>query len=141
MDVLRQHRFKIDQTDRRSGSISTHPVGSQHFFEFWRDDVATLGDYWEATVCSIRRRVVVEISREEGGDGFPVTVVVKKERFSAPERQLTNSSNTALFLSQDLPGTRPRQSSNSQRAQWQQLGRDSALESHLRELILTEARR
>lgn len=139
IDVLRKHRFRIDQTDRRSGSITTHPVGSQHFFEFWRDDVVTPGDYWEATVCSIRRRVAVKIGRDEGS--VPVSVIVRKERLSAPERQLTNSSDAALFLSQDLPGTEPSGSSGSQGPLWQQFGRDSALENRLRELVLEEAGR
>ncbi|MEE9293362.1 MAG: hypothetical protein V3W34_00140 [Phycisphaerae bacterium] len=138
-NVLRRQRFKLDRTDRRAGLITTRPVGSQHFFEFWRDDVATSRDFWEATLCSVRRRVMVKIDRDQHDKMCLVTVMVRKERFSTPERQVTNSATAALFLSNELPDVGSGQPIGDDDTRWQDLGRDPALERRLRELILREA--
>src|SRR3990172_8476471 len=56
-ETLRRGRFQIDRVDRVSGVVTTLPEASQHFFEFWRHDVDTPRDAWEATLNPMRRWV------------------------------------------------------------------------------------
>lgn len=138
-DALRGHRFRLDRTDRRDGTLTTLPEGSQHFFELWRDDVATRGDFWEATLCPIRRSVTVRFDRSSDSDECKVAVVVRKERLSAPERQINNSAAALRFFSDSLPTVqRGELLSREDGARWVDLGRDASLERRILESILTD---
>ncbi len=135
-DVLRKHRFRLDQTDLRTGRITTYHVGSRHFFEFWRQDVATAYDAWEATLTSIRRRAAVEIRSAPAGAGCRVAVTVEKQRFSTPERQVTNSAAAAHYLGRTLPTFATGKPLQPQDSYWIDLGRDPEMERILRKEIL-----
>jgi hypothetical protein len=137
-DVLRRSRFVLNQDSARSGLITTFPTGSQHFFEFWRHDVATAADFWEATFNKIRRRARVMIVTDT--DEPKIKVVVRKERFSAPQRQF-NDSVSVLRLFQRAAVSDRRQATTDQASEWIDMGRDPALESRLLSEIVTEARR
>lgn len=60
--TLRSLHYPIDRLDRRNGVITTFPQISQHWFEFWRKDVATTRDWADATFNSIRRWVEIELT-------------------------------------------------------------------------------
>ena len=64
-ETLRRHRFRLDRVDRRAGIVTTSPETSQHFFEFWRHDVATWTDAWQASLNPLRRRAEVTVTRAD----------------------------------------------------------------------------
>jgi len=138
-NVLRRHRFDLDRTDRAEGVITTKPVGSGHFFEFWRDDVATTRDAWEATLTKVRRRVSVKIKRDSETGGCEIVVTVQKQRFSTPERQITSTAAANHFLSSAVPAERGEQASGKLKSAWIDRGRDPAMEHKLRREILADA--
>ncbi|MFQ5494811.1 MAG: hypothetical protein ACE5EX_05470 [Phycisphaerae bacterium] len=134
--TLRRHRFRLDRVDRRAGVITTYPETSQHFFEFWRHDVQTRRDFWEATLNPIRRWVEVRLTPEEGGGGMTLAVVVHKERFSAPDRQFNNTAAIYEFFGYNLPSTTGLASITPEHERWIDVGRDPALEAYLLQQIL-----
>ncbi len=138
-DVLRQHGFKLDLTDAVTGHITTQPVGSQHFFEFWRDDVATPFDAWEATLANVRRSATVDINRAAHTEGCRIVVSVHKQRFSTPERQVTNSAAANHFLGTALPAFTSGRRIAQTDSHWIDLGRDPAMEDRIRNQILESA--
>ncbi len=139
MNVLRRHHFRLDETDRRSGHISTYAEVSRNFFEFWRGDLAKSDDVLESSIASIRRRAVIEIDRTENGPGCRIVVTVRKERLSTPERQINNTAAAAHFLSATMPAVRTGQVVTDDQTFWIDLGRDPALEDKLRAAIVREA--
>jgi hypothetical protein len=64
--TLRSLHYPIDRLDRRNGLITTLPQNSQHWFEFWRKDVATSRDWADATLNPIRRWVEIELTPSVG---------------------------------------------------------------------------
>ena len=66
-ETLRRGLFQLDRMDRAAGVITTMPEPSQHFFEFWRHDVDTARDAWEATLNPMRRWVEVSLPRTDPG--------------------------------------------------------------------------
>ena len=131
-EVLRRNRFRLDRVDRRAGVISTYPVTSQQFFEFWRQDVATFHDLMAASVNAIRRRVTVQVDREESGAGaYRVSVVVAKEQLSARERQFNNSAAALRVFDNELPGEAGERVLTRSSDCWVALGRDGAMERRL----------
>jgi hypothetical protein len=72
--------FKIDRRDQRSGLLTTEPMISKQWWEFWRKDVGTFKDTQEATLANIRRTIFFRFKKEPDGT-YSVTpkVVVEKE--------------------------------------------------------------
>jgi len=129
-EVLREHRFALDRVDRGAGVITTRPEGSQHFFEFWRHDVDTWSDRWEATMNSIRRWVEVTIRPAEDGIESEIAVVVHKERISSADRQFNNTGAAFQFFGSSLPSTAGKPIDPAA-DRWLSLGRDPAMELRL----------
>ncbi len=132
-NVLRRHRFSIAVSDRRSGRIVTSSVGGQHFFEIWRNDVASHEDFWQATAANIRRRVTVTIGPGQDRSRL-LTVVVQKERYSQPSRGINNSAAIMYFFRQGIDATR----TNPPTYHWVDIGRDGIMETRIRDEILAE---
>lgn len=132
--VLQRHRFPITVSDQRFGRLVTSAVGSQHFFEFWRKDVTTHEDFWQATAANIRRRASVTIKSENDG-ARSLEVVVQKERYSQPSRRINNSAAVMYFFRQGIDATQ----AGPPAYHWQSIGRDGAMEARLRDEILAEA--
>jgi hypothetical protein len=139
-ETLRRHRFRLDRVDYRAGIITTMPVASQHFFEFWRHDVDTWPDLWEATLNPIRRSVEVTVTRrgENGWDGLGV--VVRKERLSSPDRQFNSTGAAYQYFGDSLPSTTGSLRVTAEEVVWLDQGRDPAMEEHLLHAILERAR-
>ena len=74
-DVLVWYRFTVNQRDRRAGLITTEPMASRHFFEWWRRDKATASGALENTLQPIYREVSVEIRKTDDGKYDPVVSV------------------------------------------------------------------
>jgi hypothetical protein len=130
-ETLRRHRFHLDQVDRRAGVITTIPEGSQHFFEFWRHDVQTGPDFWEATLNPIRRRAEVRVSRADDGTWTQLAVVVHKQRLSSPDRQFNSTGAVYQFFGANLPATTGEPRVTVEDDRWLDLGRDPAMEEYL----------
>ncbi len=138
-DVLRAQRLPLDRVNRRTGRLTTFPVTSQHFFEFWRHDVATRYDFWEATLRLIRRRVVVTVDPSPGAAQRAVSVVVKKERFSSPDRQFNSSAAAYHFFRDSLPAARTGAPISESDSGWLDDGSDPALARRILDAIVAEA--
>ena len=65
------------------------------------------------------------------GGRFRVTVEVAKERYSAPERQVTTASGALAIYNERLPTTEGLRGARSRGAHWVPLGRDPLLEARL----------
>lgn len=139
LDTLRAQGLRLDRVDRRAGVITTLPESSQHFFEFWRHDVDTAPDFWEATVNPLRRRVDVNIVRGENGRWTKLAVIVSKQRFSSPDRQFNRTGEAYQYFGNRLPSTTGLARVTSEHDEWLDLGRDPAMEEYLLRAILRRA--
>ncbi len=135
-ETLRRGRFQIDRVDRASGVVTTLPEVSQHFFEFWRHDVDTPRDRWEATLNSMRRWVEVSLTREGDGPWTQLAVVVHKERLSSPDRQFNSSGAAYQYFGESLPSTTGKSKVSTKEDYWLDCGRDPAMEDYLLREIL-----
>jgi len=130
-DVLRKHRFALDRVDRAAGVITTQPVTSQHWFEFWRRDVGTSRDAMESSINPLRRWVEVTFAREEDGAWSEVAVMVHKERLSSPDRQFNSTGAAYQFFGDSLPATTGQYRVTTTDDRWLDLGRDAAMEDRV----------
>lgn len=137
-ETLRKSHYRLDRVDRRAGVITTMPENSQHFFEFWRRDVATTRDFWEATLNPIRRRIEVSVA-VDGDQWRSVSVAVFKQRFSSADRQFNSTGAAYQFFAKSLPSTTGQYSVETIRDKWIDMGRDEALERRLLALLLDRA--
>lgn len=138
-ETLRRGRFRLDRVDRHAGIITTMPETSRQFFEVWRHDVDTREDLWESTLNLIRRRVHVNVDREEDGRSTGLSVAVYKERFSSPDRQFNSTGAAYQFFGDRLPSTTGQAKVTSADDRWLELGRDPAMEDYLLRAILERA--
>jgi hypothetical protein len=125
--TLRKHHFRLDRQDRRAGVITTHPEVSKQFFEFWRSDAPGLRQAIESNLHTVRRTVEVSIERKDG-DLYTIAVQVQKNRYSAPERQVTTASGALQIFGEKLPTTTGKMLPEEAGVHWASLGRDVILE-------------
>ena len=138
-DVLRQNRFALDRVDRPAGIITTFPTTSQQFFEFWRHDVNTAYDLADASLSTLRRQARVEVAPAgDDADKVRVSVTVRVERLSAPERQFNHSATVLQYFGDELPGESGQQRLTRADDYWIDLGRDGAMERYLLDRIVRE---
>jgi len=141
LTLLRERDFPLERVDRDAGLIVSQPSIGQQWFEFWRSD--SIGGYqlFESSIHSIRRIVTVSVEPEEAttdaGGQYRVTVQVDKERYSAPERQVTTASGALVIYSEHLPTTEGVLASKVRGEHWIPLGRDALFEKYLLEKIAT----
>ena len=135
-ETLRRGRFQLDRIDRQAWVITTLPVTSQHFFEFWRHDVDTPHDRWEATLNPMRRWVEVSLICADDGPWKQLAVVVHKERFSSPDRQFNSSGAAYQYFGEGLPSTTGKSWVTAKEDHWLDCGRDPAMEDYILRRIL-----
>ena len=138
LTLLRQRDFTPRRVDRDDGLVVSEPATSQQWFELWRRD--SIGGYQllESSVHTVRRIVTVHLDpldAEDPSDEFRVSVQVDKERYSAPERQVTTASGALAIYSEHLPTTEGLVASRTEGEHWVPLGRDGQLESNLLDKI------
>jgi hypothetical protein len=138
-ETLRRHRFRLDRVDRGGGVITTLPETSQSFFEVWRRDVCTTRDWFEASLCPIRRWAEVRFHAGDDGRWNQIEVVVHKERLSTPDRQFNNAGAAYAYFGESLPSTTGAVRVTQEDMRWMDLGRDPAMEDRLLRLILEGA--
>ena len=138
LSLLRRSDFTPEHMDRDAGLVVTQPSTGQQWFEFWRHD--SIGGYQllESSIHTVRRIVTVHVDRTEAdspGDEFRVSVQVDKQRYSAPERQVTTASGALAIYSEHLPTTEGLAASRTEGEHWVPLGRDVQLEQYLLDRI------
>jgi hypothetical protein len=135
LSVLAKHDFRADRQDRASGIIETLPTTSQHWGEFWRQDVADPYSLVHGWLHTTQRKATVRFVQEEGG--WRVDVQVDVYRLTMPESQITTASSAIQAFSGALPTMEGRiyEDPRSPR-RWVHLGRDAALEARLLRRIL-----
>ncbi len=133
--TLRGHGMRLDRVDRRAGVITTMPEMSQHFFEIWRKDVATRGDFWEATINPIRRWVEIRVTGDQAQGWDRLAVVVHKQRLSSPDRQFNSTGAAYQYFGNSLPSTTGLARVTAEHTHWLDLGRDGAMEGYLLDQI------
>lgn len=138
-ETLRRHRLELDRVDHRAGVITTMPVTSQHFFEFWRHDVDTWPDLWEATLNPIRRWVEVTLTRGEDHRMNRLAVAIHKQRLSSPDRQFNSTGAAYQYFGDSLPSTAGLVRVTAADDVWLDQDRDPAMEEHLLRAILERA--
>jgi len=134
LTLLRERDFRPQRVERDAGLIVTEPCTSQQWFEFWRHDA--LGPYQllEASLHTVRRNVTIRVEPagpDRPGDEYRVAVQVDKQRYSAPERQVTTASGALAIYSERLPTTEGLMAARTAGEHWVALGRDALLESYL----------
>src|SRR6266581_3610177 len=79
-DTAHEYLFRIDRRQKRGGLLTTEPIITRQWWEFWRKDAGTFRDTQEATIASIRRTIFFQF-RKDGDSSFIVTpkVLVEKE--------------------------------------------------------------
>lgn len=145
LTVLREHDFQPREVERDAGLALAGPSTSGQWFEFWRNDVRDGYQLFEASIHTIRRSVTVNlvpVSDDDTGamadqtsqaDRYRLTVRVDKERYSAPERQVTTASGALGIYSERLPTKEGLRGARSRGEHWVPLGRDVLLERYLLE--------
>jgi len=130
--VLRKHDFQIDRQDLAAGVIETLPTTSQHFSEFWRQDVADPYSFGQATMHTMQRKATVRFIRTSSARDWSVEMQVDVYRLSTPEHQVTSASSALLAFSGGLPTATGQVGVNaSKQREWVPMGRDGELESRL----------
>ena len=135
LTLLRERDFTPERVDRRAGLVVTRPATGQQWFEFWRQDSQGLYQLVESSIHTVRRTVTVRVQPYDSGDApsdtYRLSVQVDKERYSAPERQVTTASGALAIYSERLPTTEGLLAAKAAGEHWVPLGRDALLERFL----------
>ena len=81
--VLGKMGFAISKSDFESGYITTRPLRTGQFFEFWRSDAVGEFNSAESNLHCIRRTVVIDVTKE--AEQLYVDCDVSVERLSLSE--------------------------------------------------------
>jgi hypothetical protein len=130
-DVLAEMHFAIEKSDANNGLIRTHPLSGAQFFEFWRSDNVGTFNSAEANLHSIRRIVEIRIGQKD--KDVSVNCVVKVERLSLPEQEVSSSSRAYQMFSTSTSAMQKIRFSLQQQAgmAWVDLGQDKPLEAKI----------
>ncbi|MGD0541502.1 MAG: hypothetical protein ABSB33_08285 [Tepidisphaeraceae bacterium] len=139
--TLRDDQFEIEQEDYREGVLTTWPMVSMQFFEFWRSDAGTLHGVMLDSLQTIRRSVRFELSR--GPDGsYVARPKVLIEQSSHPERRLSSVSQYAgaFTVTAEAPTRITEEGATVPNRYWYVLGRDEAMEKELADSVRAKLR-
>lgn len=146
LTLLRELDLPPRRVDRERGMVVSQPSTSGQWFEFWRGDSRGAYQLFESSLHTMRRIVTISIEPESPTPGRPNTethkldVAVEKERYSAPERQVTTASGALAIYNERLPTEEGLRGGASRGEHWTPLGRDLLLEEYLLERILERTR-
>ena len=154
LSALRSYSYTPGIVDRENGLIRSQPETSKQWFEFWRKDASSGYQTLESSLHTMRRIVTVELeqpgsepapgSRPAGAvsealeparasreQPYVMTVTVEKQRFNAPERQVTNITSALGIYSERLPTSEGLRNAATAGERWISIGRDADLERAL----------
>lgn len=136
-ETAREFLFRIDRIDFRFGLLTTRPLISKQWFEFWRPDVRTWDDLAESSLTTIRRTIRFEFRHVNEGS-YEVSPKVLVERQTWAESRITSAVvYRRVFQNEIDPQDRPRGTRESDvgvrlpNRYWTPIGRDPALETAL----------
>lgn len=150
LTLLRENDFRPQQVDRAEGLAIAGPTTSGQWFEFWRPDHQGAYQDVEASLHTVRRTVIVQMtpaalttqaasqpdSPRLADDGmYRVNVTVEKARYSAPERQMTTAVGVLGIYSSRLPTEEGLRNARTTGEHWVPIGRDPLLEQWFLERI------
>jgi len=145
LTLLREKDFPPRRVDREGGVAVAGPTTSGQWFEFWRSDSRGPRQSLESSLHTIRRTVTVKLaadsaaSSSDRGGTYQLSVEVEKERYSAPERQLTTPIGALAIYSDKLPTEEGLRAARTYGEHWVPIGRDPLLEEYLLEQITERA--
>ena len=131
-DSARRYGFQIDRKDYRGGVLTTLPLTSKQWFEFWRNDVQTSEDLADSSLATYRRTLRFEFAKTPDGK-FQASPAVLIERYAMAENPITSS----VYLRNAFRGRRGKEPIGTAesdrgirlpRRYWYATGRDTVLE-------------
>ena len=128
---VRHFGYDLDRVDPAAGVITTQPLTSKQWFEFWRNDTLAADQVTEASLHTIRRQIRLTVQPTANKSEYLVDAVVNIEREERPERQVTTASNALQAFSPKLPSQNQSASATEAGTYWADLGRDPVLEAAL----------
>lgn len=139
--VLTRMQFGIEKLDAGHGIVKTRPLRGAQFFELWRSDNASVSNWEEANVQSIRRTVEVRVRTEDRGrrteDGetgrLCVACAVSVQRLSLPESTVAGTSEAYRIHVGSAPALQRLRVGPHQRQEmtWIDLGQDRDLAARI----------
>lgn len=134
--ALRDLGFEPDRQDRVHRIITTHPMTSAQWYEFWRRDVADAYSLLESSLHAVQRRVTVQFTPLAEGR-WTADVRVDVARLDLPERQATTASAALHLFSSRSPTLEGEFRAPQPRGETARpLGRDPAMEHRIVRRIL-----
>jgi hypothetical protein len=138
-DAVQADGFLVDRTDYREGILTTMPLVSKQFYEFWRNDVGDLHGLTQSSLGTMRRTVRFDIRRLDDGS-YQATPRAVVERFTSVEKRITSVAQyreVFALTQQDLQLSAEEQDQPQIAPQyWYAVGRDNALERQLAASVL-----
>lgn len=134
--VLKRWHLTPDRQDPRHGVITTEPITTQQWFEFWRHDAMGPYQWLESSMHTVQRLAKIQIERLPESGRYRVNVVVDVFRMSAAERQVTTPSGALVMYSEKLPTEQGEPLKPHENVHWVHLGRDPKMEGVLLQRIL-----
>ncbi|MBC8107125.1 MAG: hypothetical protein H7Z14_11085 [Anaerolineae bacterium] len=146
-DTARDFGFTVDRMDYRAGLMTTLPLTSGQWFEFWRSDIRSVDDLAESSTATIRRTIRFEFVAAPDG-AFKVFPKVLVERQSITEQRITSVVNyQGVFRRPVRTRERPQGTRESDEGvmlparYWYPTGRDQALEAALIDALKKKTRK
>ncbi len=126
-DILAKMHFTIDKADSKLGIITTRPLSSAQFFEFWRSDVVGIKQGLEANIHTTRRTVKLNIVPTAQDICIDCTVSVY--RLTLPEHLISSSSKAYALFSKSTQHMQTLEPHTEQREGmvWANIGKDPDL--------------
>ncbi len=163
---LKNRYFLLDRVDPRRGLITTYPMLSKQWFEFWRHDAVTTRDVAESSLQTIRRKVTIRLikvkptlpdnhkannkntNNTNNTAKYTVKCTVSVERLAFPEEIVSAEVQSGDIFSSDTyyandytASTNPTGKKGKLKGQWVYLGRDIALERNILRAIAHTAKK
>jgi len=135
-DTLRRYYLPPDRQDRGRGVITTHPVTSAHWFEWWRPQPQPAYLWSEANLHNIRRQATVHIHPTDEQGTCELDVQIDRYRQSLEERQIDNPAAVLRLYSSAAPTVSGQSLKPDESADWIHLGRDQRMERAVLAAIL-----
>ncbi|MFP4105128.1 MAG: hypothetical protein ACLFVU_03465 [Phycisphaerae bacterium] len=145
IDVLKDKGFEIDRTDPREGVVTTLPMTSKQWFEFWRDENASRKDLLENSLHTIFRSAEVRLYKADEPGQYDLDVQVFVSRSNRQTLMVTSPSEGRELYSSGFQGVRSGRlvghvgvDAATARQGVVELGRDEGFEEMLRKEIRAE---
>ncbi len=128
---VRHFGYDLDRADPAAGVITTRPLTSKQWFEFWRNDTLAADQVVQASLHTVRRHIRLTVQPTAGEGEYLVDAVVNVERQEMPERQVTSATNAVQAFNPRFPAPNPPGGTAEAGIYWEDLGRDAVLEAAL----------